>query len=198
MNLSEQRTTKTRQITLAAVFAIVYFILRSVPTFSMIELSGQFTAGDFLLTTIALVAGVWSGTIAVLVGTIIAYPVRPPIFFGLDFLPGVVNVFVAALLISGRRRIAQAVYVLILAAFLVSPYSVFYGYDHVPYVWLHLIALIVLLSPAASRIPVVEQGWIFRSCRHCNPSFCGHHGATPCGWNIVRNRSGVRGRSFTR
>ncbi len=153
MNLSEQRTTKTRQITLAAVFAIVYFILRSVPTFSMIELSGQFTAGDFLLTTIALVAGVWSGTIAVLVGTIIAYPVRPPIFFGLDFLPGVVNVFVAALLISGRRRIAQAVYVLILAAFLVSPYSVFYGYDHVPYVWLHLIALIVLLSPAASRIP---------------------------------------------
>lgn len=153
MKASKQRTTRTRQITLAAVFAIVYFILRSVPTFSMIGVSGQFTAGDFLLTTIALTAGLWSGTVAVLVGTIIAYAVRPTIFLGLDFLPGVANVCIAALLISGRRRLAQTSYILLLVAFLVSPYSLLYGYDHIPYVWLHLVALAVLLSPVTSRIP---------------------------------------------
>jgi len=138
---------------LAAVFAIVYFILRAVPTFSMVGISGQFTAGDFLLTTIALIAGLWSGTISVLIGTIIAYAIRPPTFLGLDFLPGVVNVFIAGLLLAGKRTIAQVSYIVILVAFLVSPYSLLYGYDHVPYVWLHVIALAVLLSPAASRIP---------------------------------------------
>jgi len=147
------RTTTTRKITLAAVFAIVYFILRSVPTFSMIGISGQFTAGDFLLTSIALIAGLWSGTISVLIGTIIAYPIRPPIFLGLDFLPAVANVFIAALLLAGKRRIAQVSYIVILVAVLASPYSLLYGYDHIPYVWLHVIALAVLLSPAASRIP---------------------------------------------
>ena len=153
MKVSKSRTTRTRQITLAAVFAIVYFILRVVPTFSMIGISAQFTAGDFLLTSIALIAGLWSGTVSVFIGTIIAYPVRPPTFLGLDFLPGLVNVFIAGLLLAGKRGIAQVSYIVILVAFLVSPFSLLYGYDHIPYVWLHVIALAVLLSPAASRIP---------------------------------------------
>jgi hypothetical protein len=119
----------------------------------MIGISGQFTAGDFLLTSIALTAGLWSGTVSVLIGTIIAYPIRPPVFLGLDFLPGIANVFIAALLLAGKRRIAQASYIGILVAFLASPYSLLYGYDHIPYVWLHVIALAVLLSPAAARIP---------------------------------------------
>jgi hypothetical protein len=145
-------------VTLAAVFAAIYLILRIVPTFSMIGTSGQFTAGDFMLTTIAAVAGLWSGTVSVLVGTIVAYAVRPPIFLGLDFLPGLVNVSTSALLLSGRRRVAEAIYFVVLALFLVSPYSVLYGYDHIPYVWLHLVAFAVLLSPVAARIP----SWIRR------------------------------------
>jgi len=153
MEASKPRTTRTRQITLAAVFAIVYFILRVVPTFSMIGISAQFTTGDFLLTSIALIAGLWSGTISVLIGTIIAYSIRPPTFLGLDFLPGVANVFIAGLLLAGKHRIAQASYVVILVAFLLSPYSLLYGYDHIPYVWLHVVALAVLLSPVATRIP---------------------------------------------
>jgi hypothetical protein len=145
-------------VTLAAVFSAIYVILRVVPTFSMIGISAQFTAGDFMLTSIAAVAGLWSGAAAVLVGTVLAYAVRPPVFFGLDFLPGLVDVSIAALLLSGRRRIAQGIYVMLLASFLLSPYSLFYGYDHVPYTWLHLVAFAVLLSPVASRIPT----WIRR------------------------------------
>ena len=153
MEETARHSSKSRQVTLAAVFSAVYLILRIVPTFSMIGISGQFTAGDFILTTIAAIAGLWSGAVAVLVGTLLAYAVRPPIFFGLDFLPGLVNVSIAALLLSGRRRVAQVIYLIVLALFLVSPYSLFYGYDHIPYVWLHLIAFAVLLSPIAARIP---------------------------------------------
>jgi hypothetical protein len=145
-------------VTLAAVFAAIYVILRIVPTFSMVGMSGQFTAGDFMLTTIATVAGLWSGTVAVVLGTVLAYAVRPPFFFGLDFLPGAVNVSMTALLLSGRRRIAQMIYVVVLCVFVASPYSLLYGYDHVPYVWLHLVGLVILLSPASSRVRL----WIKR------------------------------------
>jgi hypothetical protein len=124
----------------------------------MIGISGQFTAGDFILTSIAAIAGLWSGTVSVLAGTVVAYAIRPPIFFGLDFLPAVANVSIAALLLSGRRKVAQAIYIVILVGFLVSPYSLLYGYDHVPYVWLHVLALAILLSPVAARIP----SWVKR------------------------------------
>jgi hypothetical protein len=147
--VKEQRT---RDVTLAAVFSAIYVALRIVPTFSMIGISGQFTAGDFILTAIAAIAGLWSGIVSVLVGSVIAYAIRPPIFFGLDFLPAVVNVSIVALLLSGRRKVAQVIYIVILLGFLVSPYSLFYGYDHVPYVWLHLLALALLLSPITARV----------------------------------------------
>ena len=111
-----------------------------------------------MLTSIAAIAGLWSGAVAVLVGTVLAYALRPPIFFGLDFLPGLVNVSIAALLLSGRRRVAQVIYLVVLAMFLVSPYSLLYGYDHIPYTWLHLVAFAILLSPAADRIPLWIKG----------------------------------------
>jgi hypothetical protein len=145
-------------VTLAAVFSAIYVALRVVPTFSMIGISGQFTAGDFMLTSIAIIAGLWSGTVSVLVGTVVTYAVRPPLFLGLDFLPAVANVSIAALLLSRRRKLAQAIYILILVAFLASPYSLLYAYDHVPYVWLHLLALAILLSPVAARIPSWVKG----------------------------------------
>lgn len=144
---------------MAAVFSAIYVILRIVPSFSMIGISGQFTWGDFILTSIAAVAGLWSGAVAVVVGTVLAYAVRPPVFFGLDFLPGLVNVSIAALLLSGRRRAALATFLVVLVVFLLSPYSLLYGYDHVPYVWLHLVAFALLLSPLAARIPLwIKQG----------------------------------------
>ena len=158
MREEKHHASRSRQITLAAVFSAVYVILRVLPTFSMVGISAQFTAGDFLLTSIATIAGLWSGIVAVVVGTVVGYAVRPPIFFGLDFLPGVVNVSLAALILAGKRRIAQSIFIIVLVAFLASPYSLFYGYDHVPYVWLHLVALLLLLSPASSRIP----SWIRR------------------------------------
>jgi len=148
-----QSVSRTRQMTLAAVFSAIYVILRIVPTFSMVGTSGLFTAGDFILTSVATIAGLWSGIVSVLVGSVIAYAVRPPVFLGLDFLPAAVNVAIAALLLSQRRKTARVIYVILLAVFVASPYSLLYGYDHVPYVWLHLVALVILLSPVAAQIP---------------------------------------------
>lgn len=105
-----------------------------------------------MLTTIVLVCGLWSGTLAVFIGTILAYVVRPPIFYGLDFLPAVVNVTIAGLVLTGRYRLAVGVYFATFLAFVLSPYSLPFGYGYVPYTWLHIIALLALLPPFAARI----------------------------------------------
>jgi hypothetical protein len=144
-------------MTLAAVLAAVYFVLRAIPTFQMVGTTSYFTTGDFILTTIVLVAGLWSGSLAIVVGTVVAYALRPPIFFGLDFLPALANVSIAGFLLTGRRKIALGVYITVLVAFLVSPYSLLFGYPSVPYVWLHLVALAVLVSPIATKIPLWIQ-----------------------------------------
>jgi len=137
--------------------AAVYFVLRAIPTFQMVGTSSHFTTGDFLLTSIALVAGLWSGSIAVVAGTVAAYVVSPPVFFGLDFLPALTNVAIAGLLLASRRKTAVCIYVIVLLAFLASPYSLLFGYGDVPYVWLHLVALAVLVSPISARIPLWVQ-----------------------------------------
>ena len=147
---------------MAAVFSAVYFVLRAIPTFQMVGVSAYFTAADFLLTSMALIAGLWSGSLAVVVGTTVAYAVRPPVFFGLDFLPALANVSIASFLLSGKRRIAVGLYLGILVAFLISPYSLLFGFYGIPYVWLHLVAFAVLLSPISGRVPL----WIGRRDYH--------------------------------
>jgi len=154
MENSKRASVRTRQLTLAAVLAALYFVLRALPTFQMIGTSGHFTAGDFFLTTLALIGGSWIGSLAVVVGTIAAYAVSPPVFFGLDFLPALTNVSVAGFLLSGRRRTGIVIYLVALGLFLASPYSLLFAYGGVPYTWLHLVALAVLLSPISGKIPV--------------------------------------------
>jgi len=152
---------RTRQITIAAVFSVVYFLLRSVPTFQMVGVPGRFTAGDLLLTAIAIVAGLKAGVLSVLIGTLLGYAVRPPVFFGLDFLPAILNVLLATLILTTRRKLARVVYASILSAFVMSPYSLLFGYGFVPYVWMHLFAFALLLSPITANIPawLTHQGF---------------------------------------
>jgi hypothetical protein len=158
MGSGKRPAIKSRKIAMAAVFAAVYFVLRSLPNpipflFQMIGISGRFTAGDFLLTSIVLLAGLWSGVVSVLIGTVLAYPVSGTPFLGLDFLPGVANILVIGLVLENHRRIAQALFAGILLAFLFSPYSLLLGYGYVPYAWLHLLALAILFTPIIPRIP---------------------------------------------
>ncbi len=156
--------SKSAKIALTAVFAALYFVLRSLPNpipflFQMIGVSGRFTAGDFLLTIVALVAGLGGGVLSVFIGTVLAYPMSGTPFLGLDFLPGVMNILIVGLILGNRRRIAQGAYIALLLLFLVSPYSLLFGYGDVPYTWLHVVALVLLLSPVIARVP----NWIVRN-----------------------------------
>jgi len=137
----------SREVTLTAILAAFYFVLRSIPTFQMIGIGGRFTAADFLPTTIALITGPFGGTISVVVGTVLGYSITPPVFLGLDFLPAVTNVVVVSLIVSRRINAARIIYLGLLLLFLVSPYSLMFGYGTIPFTWLHIIALLALFSP---------------------------------------------------
>jgi uncharacterized membrane protein len=143
---------RASQIAITAVFSAAYFVLRSIPTIPMVGIQGRFTAGDIFITAIALTLDLWSAGLTVLIGTVLAYGISGPVFFGLDFLPALANVTIASLILSNHRRMAIAMYLVILLTFLSSPYSLLFAYGYVPYVWLHLVGLLVLLSPTIPRL----------------------------------------------
>ena len=56
-------------------------------------------------------------------------------------------------MVSGRYRIARGIYGAVFLGFILSPYSLLFGFGYVPYTWLHIVALLLLLSPIATKIP---------------------------------------------
>lgn len=92
-------------------------------------------------------------------GTIIAslFPWNPFKFYGLDFLPGALNVALVSLAVRGRRVEATLMFLVVIGLFLINPFTtVFVGIRYlsppIPYLWLHLIALLVLISPLSRNL----------------------------------------------
>ncbi len=150
------RSIRTRQIAILSVFTALYTVFRYIRTFPMYGLPGySFRASDFLVPIYGVLLGPWLSIPCIVVGTVINYAIFPPTFFGLDFLPGLVAAIVASLLARGRHWAAVVLYTGLLASFLALPLSTFWitlpGGIAVPYAWLHMVALIFLVSPLAPR-----------------------------------------------
>jgi hypothetical protein len=124
----------------------------------MAAISGRFIADDFTATAMALMVDLLSATLAIIMGIVLAFAVNPPIFFSTDFLPAHVNVAIAGLTLPIHRRTTLEIYIPVLVAFLVSSYSLLFAYAYVPYTWLHLVTLIILLTPIITRVP----NWLTR------------------------------------
>jgi hypothetical protein len=147
-----------RRVTLAATFAAIYAVLRAIPTFQMVFGQGaRFSAGDFALTSMGLLLDPIAAVLAVVGGTIVGYAFRAPIFLGLDFFPGVVHVLVVSLAVRGRRLEAGVIFAIPLLAYSLHPYSMLFLFDFVPFYWLHLFALLLLLSPVGRKFSGVPN-----------------------------------------
>jgi hypothetical protein len=148
----------TQQLMLLSLFTAIYAVFRYFPTFPMYGLSGtNFRAGDFVAPAIAILLGPWLAVPCIVFGTVIDYAFAPPIFAGLDFLPATVGAIVAGLISRGRVSWAAALYAILLSSFLALPLSTFWirtvwGYS-VPFAWLHIVALLLLISPLGFKTP---------------------------------------------
>ncbi len=141
----------TQQLTVIGMFTAVYTVSRYIPTFPMYGLPGtSFRSGDFVAPALGILLGPWLAIPCIILGTIVNYAFRTPIFLGLDFLPALVAALTAGLIVRGRTKFAILLYATLLAVFLSLPLSTFWirvpGGWNIPYAWLHVTALLVLLS----------------------------------------------------
>ena len=153
------RKPELKKLTLTASLAAAYTIFRAIPISRLIGISGSITAAGMIAPVIGILLEPAYGVAAVFTGTMIAsfLPWNPLKFYGLDFLPGALNVLLVSLAVRGRRTEATMMFLIIIGLFIINPFtSTFVGIPFVspplPYYWLHLAALIVLVTPLAGNL----------------------------------------------
>jgi hypothetical protein len=163
----------TRMITLTASLTALYVIPRTVPLDRLIGLNGAITFSGIVAPVLGVFLAPSYGILAVFIGTLIAGVVPGSAgslkFYGLDFLGGALNVALISLLVRNRRNEAILAYLGTMGLFIINPNTeIFVGTDFpnlsapfqwlrlpsppIPYLWLHLVALGVLVSPLVRNI----------------------------------------------
>lgn len=147
---------RTKTIAIIAIFSALYSVLRILPTVPMIGAPGaSFSVSDVIAPIYGILLGPYVGGATVILGTFLGMAMgKPVIFLGLDFLPALVNVVALGFLVRRKWWPAVVLYIALFAAFLVNPLTsitVDIGGVAVPFVWLHIVALLVLLSPLGRK-----------------------------------------------
>ena len=148
---------KTKIIALISIFTALYSVLRILPTMPMIGSSGNwFSVSDVIAPLYGIILGPLAGGLSTIFGTFVAIAMgRPVLFMFLDFLPATVAAVSVGLLIKNKWIYAVGLNVVLLSAFLIHPNtSIFVDYSTVslPFAWLHIVALIVLVSPLGRKV----------------------------------------------
>jgi hypothetical protein len=152
--------SKKRVVPLAATFAAVYGLLRLMPIFVMIGGSGRvFSTTEFAAPLLGIVLGPYVGSVAGVIGTFLGIMLAGRMnFFGLDFLPIMMNAAILGLLMRRRRIPAIVLYSALIALFFAHPSTLhfvpvsFLGNTvSIPFIWLHIITWIMLISPLSMK-----------------------------------------------
>ena len=159
-------------ITLTASLTALYIIPRTLFLDKLIGAPGSITFSGIVTPVLGFFLAPSYAILAVFLGTIIAafIPGSAGVlkFGGLDFLGGALNVVLVSLLIRGRRNEAVLAYMATLGLFVINPNTeIFVGSNFpklspfqwltipsppVPFLWLHLVALVVLVSPLTRNL----------------------------------------------
>ena len=151
--------TRTKIIASIAVFSALYGVIRLIPLGPMIGLSASFSVSDSLAPLYGIILGPFTGGLSVVIGTFLAMALgKAPAFLGLDFLPGLVNAVALGFLVKRKWKSVLLLNLALIIIFVLSPYSLLLaeipigtGTFSFPFIWLHVVALIVLISPLRSK-----------------------------------------------
>jgi 5-formyltetrahydrofolate cyclo-ligase len=159
----------------SSLFMALFIVLRAIPTLPIIGVSGgYFSVSDVILPLYGVLLGPVQGPIVILLGTILGFLTKPPVFFFLDFLPPLVNTLVVGLIWRRKTWLALLIYVSVLIVFITGPFSLvllrlnLLGWElNLPFHWLHLVAIPVSLT--LIRLGDVKQKadstmWKFLGC----------------------------------
>lgn len=151
---------KSRVVASVAVFAVLYAVLRLIPTFPMIGVSGAvFSLSDMIAPIYGVILGPLIGPLSVILGTFLAIALGKPVtFLYLDFLPATLNALVVGMILHRRFAPAIALNIILLAIFLANPLTTIFVNVNLPnqsialpFHWMHYAALVALISPLSRR-----------------------------------------------
>lgn len=143
-------SNRTITIAFLIVFSALYAALRPVPLGPMIGLSQSFSISDFLVPLYGIILGPYVGGLSIILGTFIGMTVKAPVFYGLDFLTAFVNCVAIGFLMKRKWTPVVILNVFLLLAFVLNPLTTLF-IGPVPFVWLHIVALCVLISPLGRK-----------------------------------------------
>jgi len=152
----------TRTLAPGILFGALYAVLKLLSFFPVIGSPGRFfSAADVVTPVFGVILDPVVAGIAVTVGTYLAVGLTgTTLFYGLDFVPALLDVLVIGLMIRGRRRAVVAMYAGLIGLFLVHPnaqdfevvaVSALGSSLWVPFAWLHILCLLLLLSPLGQK-----------------------------------------------
>jgi hypothetical protein len=149
-------SVRTKTVASIAVFSALYGVIRLVPLGPMIGLSAYFSVSDSLAPLYGILLGPFTGGISIIIGTALGWLMGKPVsFLGLDFLPALVNTVAIGFLVKRKWKPVVILNVFLLAINILSPYSLLMveipGVFYFPFFWMHIAALIVLISPLRSK-----------------------------------------------
>ncbi|HVP22469.1 MAG TPA: ECF transporter S component [Conexivisphaerales archaeon] len=167
-------SSRNRMVAYSAMFAAFYALGRLIPFSQFIGASGFVPLSNSFILLYALLLGPVAGPLSAALGTIISYLLgKTPIFLGLDFLTPLAGVLVAGLMVRRRHLVAVLLgFALLLLAFNLSPITLVFVsvplIGAVPWTWLHMVALaVLLLYIVVVRSPVSPTETLRRTVAKC-------------------------------
>lgn len=137
-----------RNVALVSSFASLYAIFSLWSLFPIIGSMGKFiTVAAIAAPLIGIMLGPRLGAATVALGGIVAVSVAQIGPFGpVSFIPGTAAAYFSGLLYNRRRRISAVLYSISLLMFAFYP-RIGPAWLHPYFIWLHLVGLIILMSP---------------------------------------------------
>jgi len=144
-------SNRTKITAFLIVFSALYAMLRPIPMGPMIGLSKPFSVSDFLAPLYGIILGPYVGGLSIIIGTFLGMAMgKAPVFMGLDFLPAFVNTVAIGFLMKRKWAPVVVLNIVLLSAFLLNPLTTLF-IGPVPFFWLHIVALVVLISPLGRK-----------------------------------------------
>ena len=145
----------TKAIAAIAIFSALYAALRIIPTVPMIGTGATFHLSDILAPLFGILLGPYVGGISIIIGTFAAIGLGTPApFFGLDFLPAFIVAVSLGFLVRRKWLPVVILNALLLIGYAINPLTsnfISTPGGTVPYLWMHIVAFIVLLSPLGRK-----------------------------------------------
>jgi hypothetical protein len=143
-----QPRINTKTIAFIAIFAALYAVLGYIPLFYIFGAYGQFiTAALVVAPIIGIILGPVGGALATAIGGLVGMAISGNAPMGIfTFLPGTFDALCVGLAFRGKWYAAAGIFAIFIISFSALPSIGDARY----FVWLHAVALFLLLSPATT------------------------------------------------